>query len=317
MWTEVLLDAFLDTLILFPFLFLLYILIEVLEHNTGVSRPHAALSKKWGPTLGAALGLVPMCGFSVMASKLYQHRHITIGTLVAVFAATSDEGLLVLLLSSEAQFDVLSRLWSILGLIGSKLVLGIAAGYLLDFFLRKRPAPLPEHAHGAHAHAHGHAHEAHEEDHEHGACACDELSACEHKKESKVQLYLVSPLLHSLQVAAFVFIVNLAFGFLFAAFPDGAVSAFMQGTGYWLQPLVCPLIGAIPNCASSVVLAEAYALGGIGFGGLLGGLVTNAGLGYLVLLKRGSRKVGFAVLGGMLLFGIAAGYAASAIAYFI
>ena len=312
MWTEVLLDAFLDTLKLFPFLFLLYILIELLEHNTGVSRPHAALSRRWGPTLGAALGLVPMCGFSVMASKLYQHRHITVGTLVAVFAATSDEGLLVLLLSSETQFGVMERLWSILGLIGSKLVLGIAAGYLLDFFLRRRPAPLPEHVHSGHVH--GHAEEDHEEDHEHGACACDELSACEHKKESKLQLYLVSPLLHSLQVAAFVFVVNLAFGSLFFAVGEEAVSAFMQGTGYWLQPLICPLIGAIPNCASSVVLAEAYALGGIGFGGLLGGLVTNAGLGYLVLLKRGSRKVGLAVLGGMLLFGIAAGYAASALA---
>ncbi len=338
MW-NVALDALIDTLKLFPFLFLLYILIELMEHKTKVGKPSRALTSRWAPALGAATGVLPMCGFSVMAAKLYQHRHVTIGTLIAVFIATSDEGLLVLLLS-EGGLGWGPRLYSLLAMIGCKLVLAVAAGYLLDLIFKRRLAPMPDrmhvHAHTGHGeeghthvceegykehkeHTHVHeehdAHEEHEEheDHDHGDCACDELSACEHKKESKVRLYFLSPLLHALEVAAFVLAVNLIFGYLFYAIGEARVVAFLRDAGYWLQPLICSLIGAIPNCASSVVLAEVYALGGIGFGGLLAGLTVNAGLGYLVLFRRGSWKRGLLILCAMLLFSVAIGYAASAV----
>ncbi len=350
MFADVLVDALWDTLKLFPFLFLLYVLIEVMEHNTGVGKPRRAFAGKWAPALGAGLGVVPMCGFSVMAAKLYEHRHITLGTLVAVFTTTSDEALLVLLLSSA---EWVTKLVSVAVLVAVKLALGIGAGYFLDAVMRKKSpalAPLPEgaeHEHGhhvrdeasdtvsdaaedethtAHEHACGHAHgeggeadaahmaDLHGEEsaHEQGACACAELSPCEHKKENKWAVYLLSPVLHALQVAAFVLLFNLAFGLLVAWLGDRALF-FMEGAGYWLQPAVCALVGAIPNCASSVILAEAYALGGIGFGGILAGLVVNAGLGYLILFRK-ARVRGLLILGGMLLFGIAAGYLASALA---
>ena len=331
MW-DVALDALIDTLKLFPFLFLLYILIELMEHKTKVGKPSRALTSRWAPALGAATGVLPMCGFSVMAAKLYEHRHVTIGTLIAVFIATSDEGLLVLLLS-DGGIGWGPRLYALLAMIGCKLVLAILAGYLLDLFFKRKLFPMPDrehaHVHGEHGEeghthvreeehgareGHTHVHGAEdEEDHDHGDCACDELSACEHKKESKVRLYFLSPLLHALEVAAFVLAVNLLFGYLFYAIGEARVIAFLQGAGYWLQPLICPLIGAIPNCASSVVLAEVYTLGGIGFGGLLAGLTVNAGLGYLVLFKRGSWKKGLIILLAMLLFSIAIGYAASAV----
>ena len=331
MW-DVALDALIDTLKLFPFLFLLYILIELMEHKTKVGKPSKALSGRWAPAIGTATGILPMCGFSVMAAKLYEHRHVTIGTLIAVFTATSDEGLLVLLLS-DGGMGWEQRIFSLLAMVGCKLVLGLAAGYALDALIKRRVAPMPEHAHihtatheehEGHTHVRDEAHEEHEghthaqgevhEDHDHGDCACDELSACEHKKEGKVRLYLLSPLLHALEVAAFVLAVNLAFGYLFYALGEENVIAFLQGTGYWLQPLICPVIGAIPNCASSVVLAEVYTLGGIGFGGLLAGLTVNAGLGYLVLFRRGSWKRGLAIFLGMLAFSVAIGYAARAVA---
>ncbi len=311
MWYDVLTDALLDTLKLFPFLFVLYLLIEALEHRTDVGRPHRALTGKVGPVLGAATGLLPMCGFSVMAAKLYRHRHITAGTLIAVFVATSDEGLIVLLFSGLA-WD--AKLYSALALLGCKLVLGILAGYAVDLVCRRPLAPLPPpHSHD-HSHDHSRPQDGGEEAHEHGDCGCDELSPCEHKHGSAVQLYLLSPLAHASEVALCVFAVNLAFGCFFFLLEEARVVAFLQGAGYWYQPLVCALIGAIPNCASSVVLAEVYALGGIGFGGLLGGLVTNAGLGYLVLFRRNAAR-GAAVLAGMLLFGIAVGYLAGAVQF--
>ena len=71
---EVLLDALLDSLKIFPFLFLLYVLIEFLEHRTSVSRNKNLLRGGLAPLLGAAVGMIPQCGFSVMAAKLYDKK---------------------------------------------------------------------------------------------------------------------------------------------------------------------------------------------------------------------------------------------------
>ncbi len=317
MWWNVIVEALTDTLWLFPFLLLLYILIELMEHNTRLGKPFKALSGKCAPLIGSAAGLVPMCGFSVMAAKLYRHRHITLGALFAVLISTSDEGLLVLLLSTAEGFGWAEKGIAIGLLCGVKLLLGILIGYAIDLVCaRKHPvAPLPspsEH----HDHEHGHDHDREdEEDHEHGNCECNELSVCEHKKVSTLRLYLLSPLLHALEVAAFVLLANLVFGFLVYGIGEDRLVAFLQADGfYWAQPAVSVLVGLIPNCASSVLLAETYALGGIGFGGLLAGLTVNAGLGYLALF-RGKKELGraFAIVGAMCILGLAAGYAANAI----
>lgn len=327
MWWEVILDALKDTAILFPFLFLMYILIELLEHNTGAGKPNKALTGKWAPALGTALGTVPMCGFSVMAAKLYRNRHITIGTLLAVFIATSDEALLVLLTTPSLM--PLEKVYSVLATVGIKLVLGIAVGYAADLiFKRSVPAPLPEPCeHGkipeeAHECEHEHIHEE-EDEHEHGheqedmhghAGEHEHYAACKHTHKSKVYVYLVSPLLHALQVAAFVLLVNLAFGFLFWGLGEENVVNFLQA-GKWIQPLVCPLIALIPNCASSVVLTETFALHGIEFGSFIGGLVTNVGLGIVVLFRNKTQiKNALLVLAFLCLFGVAVGYAVNAFA---
>lgn len=340
MWWEVILDALKDTAILFPFLFLMYILIELLEHNTGAGKPNRALAGKWAPALGGALGTVPMCGFSVMAAKLYNNRHITIGTLLAVFIATSDEALLVLL--TTPALLPLDKVYSILAAVGIKLVLAVSVGYAADLLLKRPvsvqplPAPcaqgrIPEegtecghgHMHGEESGSectHGHMHEEgdehermHEEEDESG-CTHDHYAACKHKHKGNVHVYLVSPLLHALEVAAFVLLVNLAFGYLYFALGEENVVAFLQA-GKWIQPLVCCLVGLVPNCASSVILAETFAVGGIAFGSCMAGLVTNAGLGVLALFKgRRNVKNATLILVFMYLFGVAAGYAINALA---
>ena len=319
MWWEVILDALKDTAILFPFLFLMYILIELMEHNTTAGKPNRALTGKVAPLIGSALGTVPMCGFSVMAAKLYRNRHITVGTLLAVLIATSDEALLVLI--TTPVLPPLEKVYSVLAMVGIKLVLGFTVGYLADALFQKHTAlqPLPAPCeHGEipeeeHDEVHGHEHEEsehmHEEQHGH-----EHYDACKHVHKSKVHVYLVSPLLHALQVAAFVLLVNLAFGYLFFALGKENVVAFLRA-GKWVQPLVCSLIGLIPNCASSVVLAETFAIGGIEFGSLVAGLVTNVGLGLLVLF-RGKEYMKNAVLIMAFLygFGVAMGYAVNALA---
>lgn len=337
MWWEVITEALLDTVKLFPFLFLLYILIELMEHNTRLGKPNRALSGRAAPFIGAVTGLVPMCGFSVMAAKLYEHRHLTIGTLLAVFVSTSDEAFLVLL---TAETDWLQKLYAILATIGVKIVLGVAVGYLADLLFKRKAVlqPLPayeEHEEGAehmceHAseHMHGGEHEAQEgapcgEEHMHGGEGEGQFSVCEHKHghRSVLSLYFVSPLLHALKIAAFILAFNLAFGYLVFGIGGGnseageeRVIAFMQGAGYWYQPLLSAFVALIPNCVSSVAITEAYTLGGIAFGAFIGGLVTNAGLGYLVLFRKeiGVKKA-LCIVAFMLLLGVAVGYAANAV----
>lgn len=144
------------------------------------------------------------------------------------------------------------------------------------------------------------------------------MSVCEHKHESKWTLYLFSPLLHALEVAAVIFVFYVIFGLLFYAVGEERVLEALQGAGLWFQPLVSALVGLIPNCASSVVLAETYAIGGIGFGSLLGGLITNAGLGVFVLFRDAKEwKQNLLILLAMFLLGVAFGYAAGAIEFFI
>ena len=67
---EVLLDALIDSLKIFPFLFLMYLLIEILEHRTNIGHNSNVLRGRLAPQLGAAVGIIPQCGFSVMAAKL-------------------------------------------------------------------------------------------------------------------------------------------------------------------------------------------------------------------------------------------------------
>ena len=306
---DVVLDAVLDTLKMLPFLFVLYVLIELLEHRTRVGAPSRALSGRAAPLLGGASGLIPLCGFSVMAGKLFERGLITLGTLLAVFISTNDEALLVLALSS---LSWQRKLLSIGILCLSKLVLAVAVGYLADLLFGGRaqpPAPLPEEEHDHdHDHEHDHGHE-HDHEHEH-----EEFHVCEHKHEGALTLYFLSPLLHALQVAAVILIVNFAFGTLFYLVGEERVVGFLEGAGYWFQPLVAVLVGLVPNCASSVVLAETYAVGGLTLASCLAGLVTNTGLGILVLFQNAKAwKRNLAILGALTALGIAVGYAGNAL----
>ena len=85
-------------------------------------------SKKAGPLVGAFLGCVPQCGFSSVMSDLYARRSITLGTLIAVFIATSDEAIPILIANPNFTVDLLI-------MIGLKIAFTIAFGYLVDITL--------------------------------------------------------------------------------------------------------------------------------------------------------------------------------------
>jgi len=97
--------------------------------------------------------------------------------------------------------------------------------------------------------------------------------------------YILSPLLHTLQVAIFVFLVNFVLTAIIHTVGEAAFSAFMQRNRF-IQPLITCGVGLIPNCASSVVITETFLEGGITFGSFVSGLCANAGMGFVVLLKN-------------------------------
>lgn len=286
---DILLDALLDSLKVFPFLFLMYVLIEFLESRTNITKNKNILRGSLAPLLGAATGIVPQCGFSVMAAKLYDKKIIRTGTVLAVFLATSDEALIILLSSGSSAVAVMP-------LIAVKFAVAVGVGYLFNALLRRER--LSELAEGEEVHG--------------TPCGHD------HEEDGKLRRYLLHPLLHSLEIFAYILIVNLAFGFAMH-YAEGAITSFLQG-GYWFQPLIAGLVGLIPNCASSVLVTQSYVLGALSFGGMVAGLCANAGLGFVILFKNVrewkrnlallailyavSVAVGYAVLGVMQLFGI-------------
>ena len=61
---EIILDTILDSLKLIPFLFVAFLIIELIEHKlTDKNKNILIKSKKIGPILGSLLGAVPQCGF--------------------------------------------------------------------------------------------------------------------------------------------------------------------------------------------------------------------------------------------------------------
>ena len=260
MW-DAILDAFLDTLKIFPFIFVIYVLIELLEHKTSFTRDRERLQGGLAPLIGAATGIIPQCGFSVMAAKLYDRGLIRTGTLLAVFLATSDEALIILL--SEC-----SRADMIVPIIVIKLIVAVGVGYGANFLLAdEKLAVMPLSA----------------EDDVH-CFSCGR----EHDGKTDIKVYLVDPLLHSLKIALYLLIVNMVLGCIIYEIGEDAISSLIIG-GPYLQPFITAAIGLIPNCASSVIITQTYIDGFMTFGSCVAGLCANAGLGFVVLLKNGKK----------------------------
>lgn len=294
MW-ETLLDALIDTLKLAPIIVATYILIELVERKfaTRVTKSRALFSHA-APALGAAVGIVPQCGFSVVSANLYSARKISLGTLLAVFIATSDEAVPVLL----ADY---ANAYKLLPLLAVKFVLALVVGYAVHFLCphgfkfgktaapaTETPAVSADKPSGT-AETHDREQTEHDHDeHEHTDRDGNAVHGCHGHNvtgKSSVKELILHPLLHSLTVLGFILAVNVVLGLIIYFVGEDRLTEFLGKTEI-LQPFVATLIGLIPNCAASVVITKLYAMGGLTLGAAVAGLSAGAGIGYAVLFKE-------------------------------
>jgi hypothetical protein len=85
-------------------------------------------------------------------------------------------------------------------------------------------------------------------------------------------------------VFAFLFVTSFIFGYAVELLGEDRLAEFML-TDSAFQPLLTALIGMIPNCAPSVILAELYLQGALSMGSVIAGLCTSAGVGLVVLFR--------------------------------
>ncbi|MBQ2769309.1 MAG: arsenic efflux protein [Clostridia bacterium] len=274
--------AFQDVWLSLPVIFFLYVLIELLESKADVKKI-TRFGGTWGPVVGAATGLVPQCGFSVMAAKFFERKHLTVGTLLAIFFATSDEAFFVLLSDSTGA----GARW-ILPILLIKVVLGVAVGYGVDGFLRligkkQNCMELPQMINGRPTTTHEIFMQRYLDEREMSTeCSCGRS----HSGESPWKQYFFYPLLHALKVWAFVFLVTVVMTAIMHSEAVENKFTSAMNANVLLQPLITCAIGLIPNCASSVVITQAFLSGGITFGACVAGLCVNAGMGFVVLFRN-------------------------------
>ncbi len=267
MITDILLDALMDCLRLLPFLFLTYLGMELLESRAGDKLQNViSRAGKSGPVWGALLGVIPQCGFSASAASLYAGRVINVGTLLAVFLSTSDE-MLPIFLSSAVPVKTIGLV------LLSKVVVAIISGYILGM-LAKRLLPSTD----------GH---------------MDIHKVCEHEHCDCHEGVFKSAVKHTIRITFYVFVFSVVLNGLIELVGEETLAGFLTGIPV-LGVLSAAVIGLIPNCAASVVLAQMYLAGVISTGAMIAGLLVGAGVGLLILFRLCLNKRECLIITGLL-----------------
>lgn len=247
---DILLDGIKDTFQLFPYLLVSFIILEYLEKKFHHKNKEILQKRtKIGPFIGGILGGFPQCGFSTMAASLFSNHVITMGSVVAIFLATSDE-MLFIMLSKKIDF------FFILRIVCFKVLVGILVGFLVDLFYKSKTSIEL-------------IHEECEKDH----CNC-----------SKDGIFL-SGFKHTLKITGFILIMNILINFGITFIGEDTIKRFFLHQANIFSYFISSFIGLIPNCFSSIFITELYLSHFISIGVLLSGLLTGSGVGILVLFR--------------------------------
>lgn len=253
MW-EILMDSVIDCLKILPFLYLSYLAVEYTEHRMSAGTKEIIYrAGKAGPLLGSLIGTIPQCGFAAAAAGLFAGGVLSPGTLLAVFLATSDE-MLPVMISKGVDGITIAKI------LAAKAVVATAAGMLADFLAEEilgRRDPIPDHMDMC----------------EHGHCGCEHHGIW------------YSALIHTLKTALFLLLISLILGFGMDWFASSGIAGSIANYP-GLEALIAAVIGGIPNCAASVLVTELFLEHVFSSAGLFAGLLCGAGTGLLVLYRE-------------------------------
>lgn len=271
---DILLDTIIDGIKLLPFLFLAYLIIELIENKAGEKTTKLIQkSGRFGPVLGSLLGIVPQCGFSAAASNLYAGRIITLGTLISIFLSTSDE-MLPILISESAPASIIIEILLI------KVFIGMLVGVIIDLIVKHKELENKDDIHKL-------CHDEH--------CHCEESGI------------LKSTIKHTVQIFIYIFIISLILNYTIHFIGEERLASLIVNVPI-LGVAISGLIGLIPNCASSVLLTQLYLENILSMGAMIAGLLVNSGIGILILFKvNKNKKENFSILGILYIVGIVSG----------
>lgn len=310
-------DAVFDTVKLIPFLLITYIVMEWLERKTAGRQAHVlGKAEKLGPLIGGVLGIVPQCGFSLMASNLYSGGVIGAGVLIAVFMSTSDE-MLPIMLSNDA-----IGAGTIVKILVAKAIIAVITGYIVGIVLDRLRKPYqvkkiePGHSHDEHTHCEdgkaaknsihtqnivykdaaekkgkGHVHDyVHEHSHDHGHYGEKNIhEVCEQEHCDCEGGIFRSALVHTAKIALFILIFTLVINVVIEAVGEESIARIFNNVPV-LGEAAAALVGLIPNCAASVIITELYLQGILSAGAMMSGLLVSAGVGLVVLFRMNRHR---------------------------
>ena len=246
-------EFLLDNLLLLPFLFVTYLVLEMLEARAeGALERGLGRTRRFGPLFGALAGVFPQCGFSAAAASLYAGGAITAGTLVAVFLSTSDE-LIPVLISEKVPLSLLFKI------VAVKVVAGVAVGFAVNAVLKmlgKGGARLRVDELCAHS-----------------RCSCKERKGV-----------LMPALVHTAEIFVFILIISGAVELTLHFVGEDALRNLILNKP-WAGEAIAGLLGFIPNCAVSVSGAQIYLKAGMSSGALMAMSLSGSGVGLLVLFR--------------------------------
>ncbi len=259
---DILLEVLEETLPILPMLLIMYAFLEYFEkHGINLSDK----LKKHGPIYGAILGIIPQCGISVVASVLFLEKKITLGTLISIYIATSDEAI-PLLLTDSSLFSTTIQFIII------KCILGALFGTLIDHFVH---------------------------------ISFERKEDIKHDEEHSLWKCIIS---RTLKIYIFIVVIHLLLSYLFEWIGEDQLSVILLNQSTF-QPVIASIFGLIPHCVVSVVLTQLYASNLLSFASLVSGLMTNAGMGLIVLIQNKiDIKIFMRIIGLLLLCSILTGF---------
>ena len=280
------LDALLDSIHLLPFLFVIFVLIEIMEfYFSDKIDARIKKARRSEVAVGGLASILPQCGFSVIASSLYSRKMITKGCLIAVYLGTSDETIPILLANPQ-------KAYLILPIVGLKLLIAITMGYFIDMISgrftneKESLAPIPEDK----------------------KIEIREEGCCNHTLDSDNKRELIlHPISHTVNIFGFILVITLMLNYALEHF---SITEFLTtGSHKYLQCVIASFIGLIPNCAISIAITMMLIKGTLTFSAAMSGLLSNAGLGLLVLLKNNDFKDTLKIILILLFISIFSGFA--------